>query len=766
MTSTTRRAPRIRRPLVPPALGTVALALLLVVNGCGEETVTAVSPASVSVSPEQATVSVGEALQFSATVRDASGNILPGRQVQWSSTAAGVASVDAGGLVEGLSPGSAAIEASVDGVTGSATLEVEPPPQISLDPADIHFQAEAGQPATEPRTVAITNAGGGSLAGLSTSVVYAPDGPEGWLSTSLSSTQAPASLQALASAEGLQPGSYRADVEVRAPAAENSGVAVAVRFDVGEGPPSIAVSSAALGFSSEEGEGPPPSQTVTVTNGGGGDLSGLSFPVSYPDGEPSGWLSVQASGTTAPVQLTVRVNPDGLSSGTYDGFIDVTSPVAANSPVRIQVRLTLGSPPPRIELVPESVSFQIEEAQAPPTPAQVEVRDMGTGTLAGLEASISFPSGGPDHWATVNLEGTSAPTSLVVSVVETDLLPGDYEATVSVSSDDALNSPQTLGVALEVLPRPSAQESQITADPEEIAAGGQESSQITVLLRDPRGDPLGFGGADVELEASAGELSPVTDQGDGTYTATLTSSDPSSLLPDTAAVTGTVNGEAIQDTAFVAVTVGPLSLAESSVEADPVELTADGSSTSAIVVTLRDAFGNRITSGTPTVTLELQGGGTLSSVTFDSEEGVYRATLTAPTQVGSATIRARVDGDLLEDSATVDFVAGEADQISTVSGDGQTGTVGEALSEAFVVQVIDGSGNPVPDHPVTWTLTSAPAGAEGQSLGDEETTTNADGQAETTLTLGDEPGEYVVEAHAGDDVPDSPITFRATADEG
>jgi adhesin/invasin len=737
------------------ALTLVAVVLVLGVGGCGDETVTAASAASVSVSPEQATLSVGGELQLSATVRDASGNILPGRQIQWFSTASAVAAVDANGLVEGRSPGSALIEASVDGVTGSAQVQVEPASRIALEPDEVRLQAEAGQPATEPRTVEVTNAGGGSLTELTTSVTYPANEPGGWLSLSLSSTQAPASLEVIASAQGLELGSYTAHVEVWAPTAENSPATVSVRFEVGEGPTSIVVSSTALGFSSEEGEGPPPAQTVTVTNGGGGELSGLTFPVSYPDGEPSGWLSVQAGGTTAPVDLTIRANPDGLSSGTYDAFVDVTSPVAVNSPVRIQVRLTLGSPPPRIELVPESVSFQVEEAQAPPAPAQVEVRNTGTGTLAGLQESIAFPSGVLGARATVSLEGTSAPTTLVVSVVETDLLPGQYEATVSVSSDDALNSPQTLGVSMEVLPRPSAEESRITADPEEIEAGGQETSQITVTLRDPRGDPLGFGGADVELSTTAGELSPVTDQGDGTYTATLTSP-PLPLPAASATVTGSVNGEAIQDTAVVVFT-GSISLSESTVEADPEELPADGTSTSQITVTPLDGNGDPIPDESLDVTLELEGEGTLSPVNFDSESSTYQATLTAPDTPGSATIRARVDGELLEDSATVDFVASETAQIAIVSGDDQVGAAGERLADSLVVRVTDGLDNPLPGVDVTWT----PSGDGSVNPG--TSTTDADGLAATAWNLGSEPGTQFVDA-AADGVTES-VTFSATAED-
>src|SRR5216117_3724927 len=70
------------------------------VNGAGQATGVAVSPASASVQ-------VGQTVQLAATPRDANGNPLSGRAVSWASSNTAVATVSGSGLVTGVTAGSA-----------------------------------------------------------------------------------------------------------------------------------------------------------------------------------------------------------------------------------------------------------------------------------------------------------------------------------------------------------------------------------------------------------------------------------------------------------------------------------------------------------------------------------------------------------------------------------------------------------------------------------------------------------------------------------
>ena len=110
-------------------------------TGTAAITVAASAPvpvASVSVSPGTASVQAGSTVQLTAVTRDASGNVLSGRVVTWSSGTIGIASVNSSsGLVLGIVVGSATVTATSEGMSGSAAITVTaaPPPGGSGEPS-------------------------------------------------------------------------------------------------------------------------------------------------------------------------------------------------------------------------------------------------------------------------------------------------------------------------------------------------------------------------------------------------------------------------------------------------------------------------------------------------------------------------------------------------------------------------------------------------------------------------------------------------------
>ena len=92
--------------------------------------------------------------------------------------------------------------------------------------------------------------------------------------------------------------------------------------------------------------------------------------------------------------------------------------------------------------------------------------------------------------------------------------------------------------------------------------------------------------------------------------------------------------------------------------------------------------------------------------------------------------------------------------LTGVSGSGQTATVGTLLPNPFVVRVNDQEGNPVAGFTVTWEVT-----AGGGTLTAEESPSDAQGLASTSLQLGGTPGLNRVRASIGSP---SPVVFTAT----
>jgi uncharacterized protein YjdB len=109
-------------------------------RGTATVTVTPAPPApvaSLTVTPATASVLPGQTVQLSATIRDASGNVLTGRTITWTSSALSIAAVDGTGLVTALVAGPATVTAMSEGKSASAGIAVNvlPPPPSSGDPA-------------------------------------------------------------------------------------------------------------------------------------------------------------------------------------------------------------------------------------------------------------------------------------------------------------------------------------------------------------------------------------------------------------------------------------------------------------------------------------------------------------------------------------------------------------------------------------------------------------------------------------------------------
>jgi uncharacterized protein YjdB len=96
-------------------------------------TVTVMAPvATVEISPASPTIVIGGTSQLTATLKDASGNVLTDRTIEWKSDADLVASVSPSGLVTSKSVGSAHITATVEGKSASVTVTVTPVPVASI----------------------------------------------------------------------------------------------------------------------------------------------------------------------------------------------------------------------------------------------------------------------------------------------------------------------------------------------------------------------------------------------------------------------------------------------------------------------------------------------------------------------------------------------------------------------------------------------------------------------------------------------------------
>jgi adhesin/invasin len=150
----------------------------------------------------------------------------------------------------------------------------------------------------------------------------------------------------------------------------------------------------------------------------------------------------------------------------------------------------------------------------------------GTGTLSGTvtETAASGVANFAGNGLSIDLPGTNK-----VLTFSAGGLTSDASAAFTITSTV-----------------PSVDTSTIEATPGSVPADDTTVATVTVQLKDGGGTNLGAGGDTVTLATTLGTLSAVTDNGDGTYSATLTSS-----TTGNATVSGTVNAADITDTAAV-----------------------------------------------------------------------------------------------------------------------------------------------------------------------------------------------------------------------
>jgi C1A family cysteine protease len=213
---------------------------------------------------------------------------------------------------------------------------------------DVNFGGYActGEGITIERTnndkFTISNAGGGNLA------VSAISSNKSWLSfdptvppTLTLTAGASRAIQCNVNWAAVTLQSDVAQVTIQSNDPDENPVTVTVRVNKNTNPvPVLVVEPASLAFSANFGQNPA-NQTLSIRNGGTGNMS-------WSVSDNQTWLTVtptSGSTTTEADPVTVQVNSAALNAGTYSATITVTAAGAQGSPKNIPVSLTIQSQP-------------------------------------------------------------------------------------------------------------------------------------------------------------------------------------------------------------------------------------------------------------------------------------------------------------------------------------------------------------------------------------------------------------------------------------
>jgi Tryptophan-rich Synechocystis species C-terminal domain/Bacterial Ig-like domain (group 1) len=268
----------------------------------------------------------------------------------------------------------------------------------------------------------------------------------------------------------------------------------------------------------------------------------------------------------------------------------------------------------------------------------VTVKDANGNAVAGTAVTLSGDGSANTFGAisgTTNANGVFS-TTLASSLVQTENITateGSVHETTSVSF---------------VPSGPSATTSSIVASSPTVTADGISTTTLTVTVLDAGGHAVVGTAVTLSGSGSANSFGAVsgTTNASGVFTTTL-----SSTLAQTETITATEG--ATREHTSVNFVAGAPSATTSTIVANAPTVTADGTSTTTLTVTVEDAFGNAV-AGTA-VTLSANGSsnsfGAISGTT--NANGVFSTTLSS-TLVQSETITATEGG--MQEHTTVSFV--------------------------------------------------------------------------------------------------------------
>lgn len=241
-------------------------------------------------------------------------------------------------------------------------------PTMQLDRNAVPFSFTIGGSLPGLQVVNISNAGTGTLTGLSIgSVTYTAGQPTGWLSAALTNTVAPTAVSFVVIRSDLPQGVYTATIQVSSTAPGLIGGARTITVTLTVSPPAaaptIALSAPTATFNATVGGGNPPTQnSIQVTNNGTGSLTGVAVgTVTYQSGQPTGWLVGSLTSSTAPSSVTLSALIGVLGPGSYTATVPITStaPGVTNSPQSVTVTFVVSPGWTDVAPLPQAVGQPI-----------------------------------------------------------------------------------------------------------------------------------------------------------------------------------------------------------------------------------------------------------------------------------------------------------------------------------------------------------------------------------------------------------------------
>jgi uncharacterized protein (TIGR03437 family) len=306
----------------------------------------------------------------------------------------------------------------------------------TVTPGSLSFTANGTPPASQTLTVSIP-----SGTQYSASISYIGNGSvsQNWMTLNGSTNLVglPAGNIAVAvNPTGLPIGTYSAYINVQTQNySVNNGliqvpVTLSVTSSTGGGGNTTIAAPSSLAFAYQSGTGTPYQQYITIAPSG-------QYSVSVSTSNGQGWLNASQSSGIGPGIIAISTNPGGLSPGTYNGTVSITTPSGSQT-VNVTLQVTANT----VLLVnaPGTLNISTTASSGTQSPAFQILASDGTAVGVTLTSNTS--------WITIP-GGTSVttPSTVTIQINPSTLCNGINSGTITATGT-AANSPVTIPVTV------------------------------------------------------------------------------------------------------------------------------------------------------------------------------------------------------------------------------------------------------------------------------------------------------------------------------
>jgi len=288
-----------------------------------------------------------------------------------------------------------------------------PSPAIGVSSSNFTFSAQqnAGNPPAQ--TLTVTNRGGGTL-------IWNATTSAAWLTLSPASGSGNGTIALTVTSSSLTPGTYNTTITVSAVGTPAITIPVNLTVAPAPVPPAIGTSPTSFSFTVQRGSGNPATQTLNISNTGGGTLT-------WTASDNAAWLTLSPASGTNNGAMSVSAATGSLAVGTYSGAITISAPGARNTSVPVTFIVAEAPVPPRIAAIPTTLSFTAQQGGGNPAAQTLNISNTGGGTLT-WTASDNAP------WLTLSQTSGSGNGTITVTAATGSLAAGTFNAVIAMGS--------------------------------------------------------------------------------------------------------------------------------------------------------------------------------------------------------------------------------------------------------------------------------------------------------------------------------------------